>query len=124
MERTYKEIKLPITGHEVRVYSYFLRGDRIAIRKIMTDAVEVGTDGKTTKVDTGYTSVMENEEVRRIIKSVKDGDKSIEVTDEYIMSMPENDFSFIREQLPVNKEKNLTTRQSEDTSQKTKKRGE
>lgn len=121
MERTYKEIELPITKDKVQVYDYYLRGDRIAIRKIMTDAVSLGTDGKAQKVDTGYTMRMENEEVRRAVKSIKRGDKNIDVSDEYINNLPEEDFEYLRENLPSNKEKNLTTRQSEGISKKAQK---
>lgn len=121
MERTYKEIELPITGDKIQIYDYYLRGDRIAIRKIMTDAVSVDTSGKAQKVDTGYTMKMENEEVKRAIKSIKRGDKNVDVSDEYINNLPEEDFEYLRENLPNNKEKNLTTRQSEDTSEKVQK---
>lgn len=124
MERTYKEIKLPVTGDKVEMYDYYLRGDRIAIRKIMTDAVSVGVDGKAQKVDASYAIKMENEEVKRIIKSVKRGDKKIDATDEYINSLPEKDFDFIRENIPDSEEKNLTTRQSEDILEKVQKNEE
>jgi hypothetical protein len=121
MERTYKEITLPVTGDIVQVYDYYLRGERIAIRKIMTDAVSVDTAGKAQKVDTGYTMRMENEEVRLAIKAIKRGDKKVDVTEEYINNLPEKDFMLIRENLPSNNEKNLTTRQSEDTLEKAQK---
>jgi len=122
MERTTKKVKLPITGYEVELYTYYLRGDRIAIEKIMTDAVDMTAEGKLNKVDVGYRYKMEDEAVIRAIKSIKDGNKELEVSDETIHSLPESDYELLRENLPGQSEKKSTTRQSGNISKKVQKR--
>jgi len=124
MERTYKVIKLPITGYKVQIYDYYLRGDRVAIEKIMTDAVDMTGEGTISKVDTGYRYDMEDEAVLRAIKSIKDGDKELPVEKETVASLPEDDYELIREKLPKQKGKKSTTRPSEDISEKPRKKGE
>jgi len=124
MERNYKEITLPISDHVLQIYDHYLRGDRIAIEKIMTDAVTMGTDGGKDVVDIGYTSRQEDEEVLRAIKSIKDGDKNFASNSTYVKNLQEPDFFFIQENLPKEKGKNSTTGQSENTSRKPQKKGE
>lgn len=125
MDRTYKEITLPISGEKLQLYTYYLRGDRIAIRKIMTDSVVMGVDGKPEKVDVSYELKMQDEEVLRAIKSIKKGTESIEPSVDYIYNLAEEDYEFIRDNLPKAKgEKESTTKQSEDSLEKPRKNEE
>jgi len=124
MERLCKEIKLPVTGYKVQVYNYYLRGDRVAIEKIMTDAVEMTGEGNISKVDTGYKYDMEDEAVMRAIKSIKEGEKVFEVNIDTIHSLPEEDYQFITDNLPKQDRKKSTTKPSEGISEKPQKNGE
>jgi len=124
MERANKEIVLPTTKYTVQLYEYYLRGDRVAIERIMTDAVDMTGEGKIAKVDTGYKYRMEDEAVKRAIKSIKDGDKVLPIELKTIHDLPEDDYEFIRASLPKESEKKSTTRPSGDTSEKRQKKEE
>ena len=124
MERTKKVITLPITKYKVSVYDYYLRGDRVAIEKIMTDAVEMTGEGKVASVKTSYRYDMEDEAVLRAVESVKDGDKELEVNKELIHSLPEEDYTFLSESLPKESGKKSTTKPSGNISEKVLKSGE
>jgi len=124
MERTKREIILPITKYKVGVYDYYLRGDRVAIEKIMTDAVEMSGEGKVTNVKTSYRYDMEDEAVLRAVAFVKDGDKELSVDKEWVHSLPEEDYEFLTENLPKADKKKLTTKPSENISEKVLKNGE
>jgi len=130
MERTSKTYTLPVTKYQVGIYDYYLRGDRVAIEKIMTDAVEVDKDGKFTSVKTSYRYDMEDEAVVRgvaYIKSEKGVDIAVGkdgVRIEVIRELPEEDYEFIKSKLPKQDEKNLTTKPSADISVKPQKSGE
>lgn len=124
MERTSKEITLPITKYKVSIYDYYLRGDRVAIERIMTDAVEMTGEGKVASVKTSYRYDMEDEAVLRAVKSAKDGEKELSVDKEWIHSLPEEDYNYLTENLPNEKGKKSTTKPSENISEKVLKNGE
>ena len=124
MERATKEIKLPITGYQVKVYDYYLRGDRVAIESIMTEAVEMDAEGKITNVRTGYRYEMEDKAVLLAVKSVKDSDKELDVDKDLIHSLPEEDYEFLKDNLPKEAGKKSTTKPSKDISEKPQKSGE
>jgi type II secretory pathway component PulC len=122
MDRSFKEITLPISKDKVQLYTYYLRGDRIAIRQIMTEAVVMGTDGKPDSVDVSYELRMQDEEVLRAIKSIKRGEESVEPSKEYVLSLAEEDYDFVRDNLPKAKGAGESTmKQSEDSSEKPRK---
>ena len=124
MERSKKEIILPITKYKVGVYDYYLRGDRVAIERKMTDAVEMTGDGKVTSVKTSYRYDMEDEAVIRAVASVKDGEKELTIDKELISSLPEDDYECLRDSLPKESEKKSTTKPSRNISEKPQKNGE
>ena len=123
MERTKKEITLPISGYKVGIYDYYLRGDRVAIEKIMTDAVEITGEGKVSSVRTSYRYDMDDEAVIRAVASIKDGEKELTVDKEWLHSLPEDDYAFLRDNLPKESEKKLTPKLSEVISEKPRKSG-
>lgn len=124
MDRPFKEVTLPITGFTVGVHTYYLRGDRVAIQKIMTDAVEVTGKGEATKVDTGYTYDMDDEAVVRAIKFIRDGATNLPIEKKTIHALPEEDYDFLRGELPKEDKKKSTTRRSDDSSKKQTKKDE
>lgn len=124
MERTKKEITLPVTGYKVNVYEYYLRGDRVAIERIMTDAVEMTGEGKVASVKTSYRYDMEDEAVLRAVASIKDGDRELDVSKELIHGLPEDDYEFLTNNLPGENEKKSTTKPSGNISEKPQKSGE
>jgi hypothetical protein len=124
MERSVKEITLPITGFKVNVYDYYLRGDRVAIERIMTDAVEMTGDGKVASVKTSYRYDMEDEAVLRAVKSVKDGEKEVTVDKDFVHALPEEDYEFLVTNLPKENVKKSTSKPSSDISEKPQKSGE
>jgi hypothetical protein len=117
MERTSKEYILPISKYKVRVYDYYLRGDRVAIERIMTDAVEMTGEGVISSVKTSYRFDMEDEAVIRAIASIKsEQGADIEVSVDNIRGLSEDDYKFLRTKLPKENEKKSTTKPSEDIS--------
>lgn len=124
MERPIKEVKLPVSGYNVGIYTYYLRGDRVALERIMTDRAEFDSEGKLKKVDVGYRYDMDDEAVIRATKYIKEGETELSVNKETIHGLPEDDFEFLREQLPKGAKKKLITKPSEDTSKKPKEKGE
>jgi len=130
MERTYKTYTLPVSKYQVGIYDYYLRGDRVAIEKIMTDAVEVDKEGKFTSVRTSYRYDMEDEAVVRGVAFIKNemgvdvavGKDGVKI--ENIREFAEEDYEFIKSKLPKQDEKNSTTKPSEDISVKPQKSGE
>ena len=125
MDRSNKEIKLPISEYRVAIYDYYLHADVVAIQRIMTDAVDVTADGKITNVDTSYRYTMEDESILRAIASVKTKDGlDVVVSKEMLGNLPEEDYEFLKENLPKQKEKKSTTKPLEGISEKPQKNGE
>jgi len=125
MERTSKEITLPVSKYKIQVYDYYLRGDRVAIERIMTDSVEMTGEGKISSVKTSYRYDMEDEAVVRAIASIKsDVGAEIVVSVESIRALSEEDYEFLKTKLPKQDEKKSTTKPSEDISVKPQKSGE
>lgn len=100
-ERPTTETVLPITGFKAIVYTYFLRGDREAIERIMLESAEFERDpvtGKSElkKVDATYRNKMEDKAVLLAVKSLVDKEgKDLVLTDELIKQLPEDDFGVI-----------------------------
>jgi hypothetical protein len=124
MERPYKEVELPISKKKVGIYDYYLRGDTVAIDRIMSESAEFDKDGNVVRVKAGFRLDMDNEAVLRIIKYIKDGDINIEVTLEAVNTFPEDDFQFLMEHLPERRKKKLTQKPLGDTSKPRQKKEE
>jgi hypothetical protein len=125
MERTYKEYILPVSKNKVQVYDYYLRGDRVAIEQIMTDAVVMTAEGTVSSVKTGYRYDMEDEAVIRAVKEMKtEQGTDIEVNITNIRELSEDDYEFLTSRLPKENEKKSTTKPSEGISEKPQKNGE
>ena len=123
MDRPSKEVILPTSKLTVGVYLYYLREDTVAIRMIMANATEFDESGNVTKIHAGYTYGMDNEAVLRGIKYIKDGDKDVPRNMKTIDKLPEDDFEFLREQLPKGSKKKSTTKPLGDTSKQHQKKG-
>lgn len=123
MQRPFKEITLPVSGYKVGIYTYYLRGDHVAIEKVMTDNVEFD-EGKAVRVHVSYRYDMEDEAVLRAIVFAKSGEENVPVDKDFIHNLPQKDFEFLRENLPGEDKKKLTLKPSEDTSKKPRKSGE
>jgi len=107
MNRPTTEIKLPVSGMNAELYTYYLRGDRKAIEAIMLESAEfeqVGDKPKLKKVDATYRARMEDKAVLLAVKKLTDKEgKKIEINQESFDALPEKDFQALQEALPGNK---------------------
>lgn len=115
MERPTIEVKLPILGWKVHLYTYYLRGETTAIEAIMLQGAEferVEGETKLKRVDASYRSKMENEAVRLAVKEITDEDgKKIDKNQKFIENLPDDDFVLLQESLPkAQTKKKLTTK--------------
>ena len=124
MERPIKNITLPVTGYKVGIFTYYLRGDRIAIEKIMTGSTKFDSKGKVISVDVGYRYDMDDEAVVRGVKFIKDGESELPVEIATIHGLPEEDFEFLRGSLPKEKGSRSKAKQSAASSKPRQEKGE
>jgi hypothetical protein len=105
MERPTKEVKLPISGIIVELYTYYLRKDRKLLESIMLEGMKIETnkEGKTelSTIDPSYRTKMEDKAILLAIKSIRDNKgKDIEIGIDVLDDLPADDFDTLQEALP------------------------
>jgi hypothetical protein len=104
MERPTKEVKLPISGFTIELYTYYLRRDRKLLESIMLEGMKIETkEGKAelTTIDPSYRTKMEDKAILLAVKSIKDSEgKEIEASVEVLDNLPADDFDVLQKALP------------------------
>ena len=108
MNRTFKEVTLPISGIKAEIYDYYLRGERKQIEAIMFKSAEFENDESGTpklkNVDASYRTKMEDEAVILAIKKLVDKQgNEIKASIEVFDGLPNEDFELLQKSLPSEK---------------------
>lgn len=108
MERPIKEVLLPVSGVNVEIYTYYLRGEKKQIEAIMLESAKFVSDEKgkpkLDSVDASYRTKMEDKAVLLAVKKLtgKDG-KELEKTVAVLDGLPDDDYELLQQSLPEGK---------------------